>query len=194
MMSSQPRTLVSLEEYLERERTGGYKSEYYDGAVSAMAAVSPAHVLIETNLIRELSFKLADSPCDVYTSNLRVLIRESVLYAYPDVVVACAPEFSGGSTLLNPKTIVEVVSEATEAYDRGRKFQLYVASGSLQEYVLVSEHTPAVEVWTRGRPGEWVLNEASELDGSVTLHSIPCRLSMRDIYRKVTLEQEWRHG
>jgi Uma2 family endonuclease len=47
--------------------------------------------------------------------------------------------------LLNPTLIVEVLSESTEAYDRGGKFAHYRKLPSLLEYVLITQTKPHVE-------------------------------------------------
>ena len=53
-MSTQPKTLLTPEEYLAIERNAEYKSEYYDGVMYAMAGVRCAHDLITWNLHGEL--------------------------------------------------------------------------------------------------------------------------------------------
>jgi Uma2 family endonuclease len=62
------------------------------------------------------------------------------LYTYPDVAVVCGkPELERpGDTLCNPKMIVEVLSESTEAYDRGEKFST-TGHQSMTDFVLVSQ-------------------------------------------------------
>ncbi len=89
-------------------------------------------------------------------------------------------------TLLNPKLIVEVVSDSTEAYDRGRKFSHYRRIDSLEEYVLVSQNDYRVEVFTL-RDGEWVLSDAQGRESSILLRSIDCRLSLNEVYQRVEI-------
>jgi Uma2 family endonuclease len=52
-------------------------------------------------------------------------------------------------TLLNPNLIIEVLSDSTESYDRGKKFQMYRDIETLQEYVLVSCHQKIIEVYKK---------------------------------------------
>ena len=87
-MSTQSKTLLTPEEYLEIERKAQYKSEYYDGEMYAMAGATLEHNLLVTNLIRELSQKLREKPCEVYPSDMRVRVT-STTFVYPDVMVIC---------------------------------------------------------------------------------------------------------
>mgnify|MGYP000937874141 FL=1 len=91
-------------------------------------------------------------------------------------------------TLLNPTLIVEVLSDSTEAYDRGRKFEHYRKLESLAEYVLISQHWPHVESYRRQPDHHWLLTESSGLDGVLRLESIDCELALVEVYDKVELK------
>ncbi len=124
-MSSQPKSVVTLEEYLTAERQGSQKHEYLGGEVFAMSGASFAHVAIVANLTGHLFAQLQEHPCRAFSSDLRVKISRTGLYTYPDVVVVCdPPQFDDeqNDTLLNPRLITEVLSPSTETYDRGKKF------------------------------------------------------------------------
>ncbi|HEX7956720.1 MAG TPA: Uma2 family endonuclease, partial [Pyrinomonadaceae bacterium] len=124
-MSSRRKTLLTPDEYLAVERGSEVKSEYLAGEVFAMVGASRRHNLIASNIIRVLGNQLLERPCNVYPSDMRVKVGAIGKYTYPDVTVACAEEMFDDAeqdTLLNPLVIVEVLSESTEAYDRGKKF------------------------------------------------------------------------
>src|SRR5579864_2903436 len=109
-MSAAPMPFLSPEEYLARERAAEIKSEYYDGEVFAMAGSSEVHSLIAVNVAGALNVQLAERPCKVYNSDMRVGVDEAGPYAYPDVSIVCAePRFvdEKRDTLLNPTVIVE---------------------------------------------------------------------------------------
>src|SRR5947209_1452139 len=109
-------------EYLAIERAAEYKSEFFAGELFAMAGASPAHVLITSNVNRELGTQLRNCPCRVYSSDLRVKVSATGLYTYPDVAVVCGEQQFDDEhrdSLLNPTLVVEVLSPSTEAYDRG---------------------------------------------------------------------------
>ena len=115
-------------EYLALERAAESKSEFFDGEMFAMAGGSPMHALIAANLIRELGMKLKGRPCKPFTSDLRLKVEATGLLTYPDVSVLCGPlQFAADTddTVVNPTLLIEVLSDSTEAYDRGEKFQHY---------------------------------------------------------------------
>jgi Uma2 family endonuclease len=178
-------------EYLAIERAAETKSEYFAGEMFAMAGASPPHVLITSNVTAELNAQLKGRPCRVYSSDLRVRVSETDLYTYPDVVVVCGEQRfddEKGDTLLNPTLIVEVLSETTEAYDRGDKFGHYRRLLSLQEYVLIAQDRQWAERYTRQEEGTgWVLTEVSGPAGVMALPSIGCELALADVYDKIEL-------
>ena len=113
-MALQPQAWLSPEEYLTIERQAACKSEYVAGEMFAMAGASRRHNLIVANIIRFLGNQLLESSCNVYPSDLRLKIRQTGRYTYPDVVVTCAEEQfedEHRDTLLNPVVIIEVLSE-----------------------------------------------------------------------------------
>jgi Uma2 family endonuclease len=187
-MLVQPSAKMTPEEYLALERKAEVKSEYFAGEVFAMAGAGEAHNLMVTNVIVALGTQLRKRPCKVHPSDMRVLVSQTGLYTYPDAVVVCGePRFLDDKrdTLLTPTLIVEVLSDSTEAYDRGQKFEHYRQIESLQEYVLVSQAAPKVERFLRQEAGTWLFSEATGLDATAELASIQCRLPLAEVYDKV---------
>jgi Uma2 family endonuclease len=183
------RRLITVEEYLAWEERAQTRSEYFDGEVFAMAGGSPEHNLICGNLIRELGNQLDERPCRVYPSDQRVKIPSTGLYTYPDVAVVCGePEYEARErrALLNPTLIIEVLSESTEAYDRGAKFAHYQRLPSLREYVLVASEARRMERFTR-LDGEdaWSMAACDSPAGVLPLLSIQGTLSVPRVYQKV---------
>lgn len=184
---------LTPEEYLAIERQADHRGEYYAGEIFAMAAAGERHVLIVTNLTGELSTLLKKRPCKVYSNKMRVRVEQTGMYAYPDVVVVCgAPTFEDehNDTLLNPTVIVEVLSDSTEAYDRGRKFEHYRQIPSLAEYLLVAQDRHRIEQFIKQPDGGWLFIEFTTIDASVKLPSIDCELSVAEVYDKVEFEKE----
>src|ERR1035441_10544341 len=179
-MSTQPKTFLTPEQYLEIERKAEYKSEYYGGEMFAMAGAREAPNLIAMNLLARIHQQLSSGPFRVYPSNMRVCVNPTGLYTYPDIVVACEhPRFleAERDTLLNPTLIVEVLSPSTEAYDRGRKFGHYRAIESLAEYLLVSSERAGAELFTRQTDRGWLLTAAGDLRDTLQLPATGCRLA-----------------
>ena len=178
---------LTQEEYLAFEREADIKHEYCNGQLYAMSGASRAHNLISLNIAGELRAQLKGRTCEVYMSEMRVLVDAARSYRYPDVVVACdVPRFQDDvfDTLLNPTVIVEVLSLSTEARDRGEKFAEYAQLVSLRDYVLVAQKAVHVEHYLR-QGTRWVSRECRDLDAVLQLESIGCALPLRDIYEKV---------
>jgi Uma2 family endonuclease len=177
-------------EYLARERQAPFKSEYFEGESYAMAGASRRHNRITLNTGAQLTARLKASGCEPFVSDMRVKVAATGLYTYPDVCVACPPEFedAGGDTLLNPAVIFEVLSDSTEAYDRGRKFEHYRKLPSLREYLLVAQHAPQIDHYVRGEAGVWLLREAAGLEARLTLETLDCELPLSEIYARVEFE------
>jgi Uma2 family endonuclease len=194
-MSSQRTSLLTPEEYLEIERKAERKSEYFQGEMFAMAGASYAHVLIVDNLNHELKLRLKAGPCRVHSSELRLRVAPNGLYTYPDLMVICGgPQFADDrrDTVVNPVLIVEVLSESTEAYDRGQKFEQYRTLPSLREYLLVAQDAPRIEQWIRQPDHNWLLAEISGRDASIRLASIDCVLPLAEIYDQIDWPAEGR--
>ena len=177
----------TVEDYLKQERSASYKSEYRDGQIYAMTGASRKNNLVSGNIYRELSLQLKKRPCEAYINDMRVKAVEASSYHYPDVAVVCGtPQFEDTQvdTLLNPTLLIEVLSPSTEAYDRGSKFAHYRKINSLQEYLLVSQEQPSIERYVR-RGDVWILSEVTGIEALMTLESIDCIVSLREIYDKV---------
>lgn len=183
---SQPvsRMRLSYAEYLAFERASELKHEYLRGEVFAMAGGTPEHSRLAANVIRELGTALRGRPCAVFTSDARVRIEETDRATYPDVTVVCGRlehATDDPDAITNPVVIVEVLSDATEADDRGEKFAHYRRVGSLREYVLVSQRARRIEVYRR-RDARWVLDEAGA-GQTLRLESIEAALAVDEVYR-----------
>jgi len=190
-MSSQPKTKLTLEEYLAIDRQSEHKNEYFQGEVFAMTGASRRHNLISVNIASSLNAQLADRECEVYVSDMRVKVSNTGLYTYPDVVVVCGvPQFEDNQvdTLLNPVVVIEVLSKSTEGYDRGDKFEHYRTIESLSEVVLVAQDKYHMEQYVRQADNHWLLSETKKPEDTIKLSSINCELSLRSIYRKVVVD------
>jgi len=186
-MSSVPELRLSPLEYLARERAADRKSEYFQGRAFAVAAASANHNRIVRNVLAHLDAQLRGGPCEIFPSDLR-LSCPSGLMTYPDAQVICGKlEYRIGTddTVLNPKIIIEVLSKATEAYDRGQKFAFYREIPSLQEYVLVAYQAPLIERFHRQADGGWLLIEAKGASAVLSLPVIGCTLPLSEVYRDV---------
>ncbi len=105
-MSTQAKTFLTPEEYLEIERKAEFKSEYFNGEMFAMAGAKEAHNLVVAHLKSRLGCATPiTQPCRVYPSDMRVRVPATGLQTYPDVIALCGePRFldEQRDTLLNP--------------------------------------------------------------------------------------------
>lgn len=188
-MALQPKLHLSFEEWLAEERTSlGPRTEYFAGKVFAMAGASATHNTIVSNLSGLLWTQMKGRPCQVFANDMKVRIRTSNNAAYPDLVAfRDRPEFldEQEDVLLNPSLIVEVLSDSTEARDRGGKFALYRQIPSLQEYLLVLQHQIQAELFTRQEEGRWALRDFTTPADCIPLRSIDCTLTLAQIFDKV---------
>lgn len=139
------------------------KHEFLDGYVWAMAGGTLEHAQLAANLIGELRARLQGGPCKMFTADARVRVVATGLATYPDITVICGPierDPEDANTATNPTVIVEVLSDSSEAYDRGDKFAHYRRIPSLRAYILVSQREPRVEVYRRNADETWTLEDA----------------------------------
>ncbi|MEP7120563.1 MAG: Uma2 family endonuclease [Byssovorax sp.] len=172
-------------EYLEQERTSDIKHEFVNGEIFDMAGGTIEHGRLAARMTKTLGIQLDGRPCDAFTADVRVRVLATGLATYPDLSVVCGAlerDPADVNTIVNPIVLVEVLSDSTERYDRGGKFAHYRRIPSLQEYVLVSQHEPRIEVYRRNEDGKsWTLHiaEASEI---AKIASIGCEIAVDAIY------------
>jgi Uma2 family endonuclease len=185
---TQPTTFVTPEEYLAAERAAETRSEYVNGVVCPMTGANVNHIRIVRNLTILLGTILEDGPCELLPTEIKVRLPDSQKFFYPDLTVVCGElQFPDDrrDVVLNPTLIIEVLSESTEAFDRGEKFQSYQQIDSLREYVLVAQAPPLVEQFVRQDDGSWIYTPAAGREHSLTLSSVACQLSLDAIYKRV---------
>jgi len=190
-VSAQPQPHLTPEQYLELDRASEFRNEYYNGRMYAMSGGTHRHAIVIGNLSRELGNALKKRPCLVTSSDVRVRVGPEGLYAYPDLAIVCGePEYIDGrkDTLINPALIVEVLSPSTEGYDRGFKSAQYRTVESLEEYALVSQTEPRVEVFRRQPGGHWLLSEFVGLGSVCQFESVEASVPLAEIYNKVTFD------
>ena len=189
-MAANPKRKYTLEEYFDLELSTNERFEYFDGEIFSMSGVSDAHDQIETNSLTALSIRLRERPCRIFSANMRIKVPSLPPYRYADVSATCEKpifeKIGGVDVLTNPTLIIEVLSDSTEAYDRGDKFTHYKSIVSLREYLMAAQHRPHLTQYVRQEDGSWSYDEVNELSASIQLPSIDCVLELSEIYRDVT--------
>ena len=192
VVATQPKIVISPEEYLKREREAESKSEYAAGEVFAMAGVSRVHNALVNNLSDFLSVnKLREASCSKYNSDVKVYLRSVCVYCYPDLSVCCGePKFQDEYTdvLLNPTAVFEVLSLSTKNYDLGDKSFYYRQNPSLRHVVLIWHDRMRVGHWVRRSEEEpWAFDEYAETDAMIALPEMKLALPLKEIYADVPL-------
>ncbi len=185
---------MTVDEYLAFEETARERHEYLDGLVYAMSGGTDAHDALATACSAELRAALRGSSCVARGPNLRVKSAATNLSTYADALVVCGPRFEDArrTTLLNPRVVVEVLSESSEAYDRGDKFAHYRTIESVAQYVLIATTTPRVEVYSRIADA-WELRVYGPGD-EIPLASVDVQLSVDRLYEGIELDPPRRAG
>ncbi|MGL5035717.1 MAG: Uma2 family endonuclease [Microcystaceae cyanobacterium] len=180
---------LTPEEYLAFEEKSLVKHEYRDGDAYAMAGTTANHNKILGSLYVLIRNHLRGSGCDPYFSDLKVKIQAKNCFYYPDLLVTCDRRDREMAVYKNhPKLIIEVLSDSTEAFDRGDKFIDYQSLESLEEYVLVNHKSRRVETFRRNAQNLWVLQTYQEQDQTFELQSLNLTINFIDLYEDVPLE------
>lgn len=182
-------TYLSYDDYLALERDTDRRYEWLDGQVYAMAGGTPAHSNLAMMIGAELVRLALPCGCRVYSSDGKIRVSKTGLATYPDVSVVCGPterDVHDKNAIANPSILVEVLSDATEGYDRGEKFDHYRQLSSLRDYVLVSQHWERIEVFSRDEQNRWVLVIAGPGE-SLPLSAIKGSIEVDRVYAGVEL-------
>jgi Uma2 family endonuclease len=185
----------SPEEYFAWEEKQLEKHELIDGQVyplgiCGMSGGSKNHSLLAAKFITLFSNHLEESSCDTATSDLRVNIVDTNNYTYPDVSVTCdVRDKTTTQYITYPCLIVEVLSDSTEAYDRGGKFRMYRHNPALQDYLLVSSTSIEMDLYHKNDAGDWIIVNYQAGD-TIELKSINLSFAIEQIYRGLTLTPE----
>ncbi|WP_299018740.1 Uma2 family endonuclease [uncultured Tepidimonas sp.] len=187
-MTAVEKPIFSAEDFLAWEAAQTEKHEYIAGEVFAMAGASDAHVTVSGNVFAALRAHLRGGPCRTYIADMKLHVEAADAFFYPDVFVTCsAADAARPNFKREPVLIIEVLSKATAAFDRGGKFAHYRRLPSLQEYALIDGERIAVDVFRRDTGGHWVLYPygPGEL---VELASVGLSLPIEAIYEDVRLD------
>lgn len=203
MALPQSELIFTEAEYLAFERASEERHEYLDGHIYLMAGESDEHGDISMNLSGILYAQLRDKPCRARAKDLKVrsgprphkLRYPKGLFSYPDLVVICGePQYldTHRDVLINPQVIIEVLSDSTEAFDRGEKFRRYRAwLPTLTDYIVVAQTRPLIEHFARQENGQWVIAASvAELSDVVRIDSINCVLRLDEVYERIEFPPE----
>ena len=176
---------MSPAEFIEWESIQEYKHEYIGGKIIAMAGVSLRHNKIQTNIIAKIFPLLSGKGCDIYGSDLRVLVKSKESFFYPDATIVCgeaelAEEYK--DTVKNPSVIFEILSPSTENYDLGKKFFMYMQIESLKEYITIDSANLFVRISRRKNDNSWLFEQYSDVETAFEITTINQTLHLHELY------------
>jgi len=180
--------IITADDYLAQEVLAETRNEYRNGVVVPMTGGTPEHNFIAINLITILKFALRGQAYDLALADQRLWIPEPNLYTYPDVMVARRPierKPDRTDTVMNPILIAEVLSKSTATYDRTEKFAAYRTIASLQNYLLIDQYQPHVELYARTGDQQWLFSEYGQLSDRVLLDAVSVELPLTDLYEAI---------
>jgi Uma2 family endonuclease len=188
-MSAAVKTSVSVEAYLAFERAQEAKHEFHDGEIFLMAGASKAHNLVAGNVFASLHRQLRGKPCSPFIGDIKIAVPSANRFFYPDVAIICGDAAFADEDIASDATvIVEVLSDTTEAFDRGTKFQFYQQLPSLTDYILISQHGLSVERYEKLSGSEWRYTLLDTKEKTLSLRSVGVSLSLAEIYDGVTFK------
>lgn len=182
---------VRYSDYVSAEAAADSKHEFVEGRIFAMAGGTAEHAAIVAAVTAQLWMQLRGKPCRVYSADLRVRMQVVDVAAYPDVTVVCGeliPDAQDHHSATNPSVIVEVLSNGTEAYDRGNKFAYYRTIPTLQQYILVAQQKILIERYVRNPDNTWTLTTFGS-GATAAISAIDCALSVDELYEGLTLRE-----
>jgi Uma2 family endonuclease len=190
-ISSQEERLYTPEEYLGLEENAEFRSEYDDGRITPMTGSTTNHNRISLNASIALSIGLKGQNFEIFMADIKLWIPQSRKFRYPDVmVISGQSEYykNRKTTVTNPQVIIEVLSDSTEEFDRGNKFNLYKSIPTFREYILIDQERISIDQFYKTGIKSWSITQYDEQDSEIELRSLDLKLQIADIYDKVEFE------
>lgn len=198
-LKAKAQTIYTVDEYLALEREAVSRHEYVDGEIRAMAGESDEHGDISVNLILQLGNQLKGKDWRVRAKDAKIKTggfnsaaqakSNKGMFSYPDLVVICGEvEYHDKKKdiILNPKVVIEVLSDSTGGFDKGAKFVRYrLFNDTLTDYILVWQDAPQVEHFIRQEDNSWRAYTYIGMDKVFSIENIQCKLELREIYDRI---------
>ena len=191
MLSATETKYYTPEEYLALEETSEDKHEYRQGEIIPMVEATTNHNQIAGNFYRRFPLTINNQDYYTYMETVRLWLSDYSIYTYPDVmVIKGQPLYQGNSqsNVINPLIIVEVLSNSTQAYDRGDKFKFYRSLPTFQEYILIEQSSYSVERYYKQKDDQWLIDFVTGENAVLQLVSVDWQISFQDLYQRVNFD------
>ncbi len=202
-LKSKAKTEHTVDEYLKMERAAVERHEYIGGEIIKMAGESDEHGVVSANLSGEIYIQLKGKNCQLRIKDAKIksggfaqIPGKSTkgMFSYPDLVVIYGEVVyhdKKKDVILNPKVIIEVLSDSTEVFDRSDKFIRYsMFNETLTDYVLVSQEVPQIEHFIRQDDHSWKQYRFIGLDKICRIESIECSLNLNEVYDRIVFSKK----
>lgn len=190
-MQAQEKKIYTPEDYLDFEVNSEIRHEYINGEVIPMTGGTPNHNDIAGNLYILIKLALKEKAYRTFYVDQRLWVPDYKFHTYPDVMVVSKPiELQAGrkDTVTNPVLIAEVLSKSTKNYDQDEKFVAYCTIPTFREYLLIDQYTSRLQQYTKDDSNQWIFREYSEIKANFELTSIPCTISLEEVYSDIEFE------
>ena len=191
MLTTTETKYYTPEEYLALEETSEDKNEYRQGEIIPMVGATTNHNQIAGNFYRRFPLTINNQDYYTYMETVRLWLSDYSIYTYPDVmVIKGQPLYQGSSqsNVINPLIIVEVLSNSTQAYDRGDKFKFYRSLPTFQEYILIEQSSYSVERYSKQKDDQWLIDFVTGENAVLQLLSVDWQISFQDLYQRVNFD------
>ena len=191
MLSATETKYYTPEEYLALEETSEDKHEYRQGEIIPMVGATTNHNQIAGNFYRRFPLTINNQDYYTYMETVRLWLSDYSIYTYPDVmVIQGQPLYQGNSqsNVINPLIIVEILSNSTQAYDRGDKFKFYRSLPTFQEYILIEQSSYSVERYYKQKDDQWLIDFVTGENAVLQLLSVDWQISFQDLYQRVNFD------
>ncbi|ELP55046.1 MULTISPECIES: Uma2 family endonuclease [Microcystis] len=191
MLTTTETKYYTPEEYLALEETSEDKNEYRQGEIIPMVGATTNHNQIAGNFYRRFPLTINNQDYYTYMETVRLWLSDYSIYTYPDVmVIKGQPLYQGNSqsNVINPLIIVEVLSNSTQAYDRGDKFKFYRSLPTFQEYILIEQSSYSVERYYKQKDDQWLIDFVMGENAVLQLVSVDWQISLQDLYQRVNFD------
>jgi Uma2 family endonuclease len=191
MLTTTETKYYTPEEYLALEETSEDKNEYRQGEIIPMVGATTNHNQIAGNFYRRFPLTINNQDYYTYMETVRLWLSDYSIYTYPDVmVIKGQPLYQGNSqsNVINPLIIVEVLSNSTQAYERGDKFKFYRSLPTFQEYILIEQSSYSVERYYKQKDDQWLIDFVTGENAVLQLVSVDWQISFQDLYQRVNFD------
>ncbi len=183
MNNTAEKIALTAEDFLVWEIQQTEKYEFVAGEVFAMTGARRVYVVFCLNIAASLKQQLRGTSCQTYIADMKLHVAAADAFFYPDVMVSChAEDQQAEHYLAHPTVIIEVLSDSTEAYDRGAKFAAYRLLSNLQEYVLIDIDARRVELFSRTSANDWLLHVS---DADCVLNSLGITIHSSELFEGI---------